>query len=110
MMRTNVYKEKILDLLRKHHLMTVAEIDDAISGADNSTIFRNVKQLLEEGSVKQVLIDGKSTAYECTEDAHDHFICNTCNTVSKIHLNTKELKGMSVSDITIRGVCNACKE
>lgn len=109
-MRTNVYKEKILDLLSKRHLMTVAEIGDAIPGADSSTIFRNVKQLLEEGSIKQVLIDGKSTSYECTKDAHDHFICNTCSTVSKIHLNKKELKGLSVSDITVRGICNACKE
>jgi len=108
-MRTNVYKEKILNLLKKKHLLTIAEIHKAIPDADYSTIFRNVEQLLGDKEIKKVMIDNKSVAYESSKDSHDHFICNDCGEVESIHLPIrKQLKSRSITDITIRGICNGC--
>ena len=107
-MRTNVYKEKILDLLQKKHLLTIAEIHKAIPEADYSTIFRNVEHLLADKEIKKVMIYNKSVAYESAKESHDHFICNDCGTVEPIHIPHKSIEGRKVDDITVRGSCNKC--
>jgi len=110
-MRTNIYKQRIVTLLQKKHLLTISEIHKAIPEADYSTIFRNVEQLLVDGDIKKILIDNKSVAYESAQDSHDHFICNDCGEVEEMHLPIREaLKGKSVSDVTIRGTCNDCQK
>jgi Fe2+ or Zn2+ uptake regulation protein len=107
-MRTNIYKEKILNLLEKRHLMTIAEIHRAIPDADYSTIFRNVEQLLGDKEVKRVVIDSRSVAYESSKDGHDHFICNDCGSVEPIHVPRALIKGRRIDDITLRGSCDVC--
>jgi len=107
-MRTNIYKEKIVSLLRKKHLLTIAEIHKAIPEADYSTIFRNVEHLLAGKVIKKVMIDNKSVAYELAKENHDHFICNDCGTVESIHIPHNSIKGRKIDDITVRGSCNKC--
>jgi len=107
-MRTNIYKEKIVSLLRKKHLLTIAEIHKAIPEADYSTIFRNVERLLAGKVIKKVMIDNKSVAYESAKENHDHFICNDCGTVESIHIPRNSIKGRKIDDITVRGSCNKC--
>ena len=109
-MRTNVYKQQILRLLQKKHLLTIAEIHKAIPEADYSTIFRNVEQLLSSKEIKKVMIDNKSVAYESAKESHDHFICNDCGTVEAIHISHHLIKGRKVDDITVRGSCNKCTD
>ena len=109
-MRTNVYKEQILKLLKKKHLLTIAEIHKAIPEADYSTIFRNVEQLLSGKEIKKVMIDNKSVAYESAKESHDHFICNDFGTVEAIHISHNSIKGRKVDDITVRGSCNKCTD
>lgn len=107
-MRTNIYKEHILKLLNKKHLLTIADIHKAIPDADYSTIFRNIEQLLKDKEIKKVMIDNKSIAYESSKDSHDHFICNDCGTIESIHIPHTFIKGRKVDDITVRGSCNKC--
>jgi Fe2+ or Zn2+ uptake regulation protein len=107
-MRTNIYKEKILTLLRKKHLLTIAEIHKAIPDADYSTVFRNIEQLLTDKEIKRIMVDNKSVAYESASESHDHFICNDCGTVETIDIPHNSIKGRKVDDITVRGSCNKC--
>lgn len=107
-MRTNIYKEKIIDLLKKTHLLTISQIHDALSEADYSTVFRNVEQLVLDKQIKKVLIDNKSCAYELVSDSHDHFICNGCGKIEAIHMPHNSIKGHRIEDIIVRGSCNKC--
>lgn len=108
-MRTNIYKQKIVELLKKKHLLTMAEIHKAIPEADYSTVFRNIEQLLTSKEIKKITIDNKSVAYESSQDSHDHFICNDCGEIESIHLNIqKQFKKNLITDITIRGTCDSC--
>lgn len=109
-MRTNVYKEKIISLLRKKHLLTIAEIHKAIPKADYSTIFRNVEQLLADKKIKKVMIDNKFVAYESAKEGHDHFICNDCGTVESIDIPHNSITGRKIDDITVRGSCDKCTD
>ena len=109
-MRTNIYKEKILSLLKKKHLLTIADIHKAIPEADYSTVFRNVEQLLKNKEVKKVMIDNKSVAYELSHGGHDHFICTECGVVESIHVPRTSIKGHTVEDVTVRGSCQDCAQ
>lgn len=109
-MRTNINKGKILALLKKKHLLTIAEIHAALPDADYSTVFRNVEQLLKDKEIKKVMIDSKSIAYESGQESHDHFICSDCGTVESIHIPHTSIKGHRVEDVTVRGSCNKCAD
>jgi Fe2+ or Zn2+ uptake regulation protein len=107
-MRTNIYQQKISDLLHNKHLMTIAEIHSALPEADYSTVFRNIEQLLEQKQIKKVIIDNKTVAYESCGETHDHFICNDCGVVESIHMPRKLISGYKIEDVTVRGVCGDC--
>ncbi len=108
-MRTNIYKQKIITLFQKKHLLTISEIHKALPEANYSTVFRNVEQLLKDRQIKKVMIDDKSVAYESSKDSHDHFICNDCGVVESIHVPIdNQFKKKIVTDITVRGTCDNC--
>ncbi len=107
-MRINVYKEYILKLLKKKHLLTIAEIHKAIPTADYSTVFRNVEQLLAERKIKRVMINNKFTAYESYQESHDHFICVDCGKIEEVNISHNLIKGRKIHDVTVRGSCSKC--
>lgn len=107
-MRTNIYKEKICALLKKEHLLTIAQIHEAIPDADYSTIFRNIEQLHKDKIIKKVVVDTKSIAYEASDGSHDHFICNDCGMIESISIPHSSITSHKVEDITVRGSCDKC--
>ncbi len=111
-MRTNVYKNEILDLFKKNHLLSISEIQKAIPKADFSTIFRNIKILIKKNELKEIVINHKETRYELARHAHDHFICNDCGDVEPVHITLPkgELSSKRISEVTVRGTCSNCTE
>lgn len=109
-MRVSLYKEQILDLLKSSHLLSMTEINQQISGADFSTIFRNVEQLCAEGLVRKVVVAKDVILYEIAEKnhRHDHFVCTDCGTIESIQLPKKIIGKSKVSDVLVRGVCEEC--
>lgn len=110
-MRTSAYKEKILTLLKKEHLLSIGAIHTAFAEVDYSTIFRNVEQLVMEGKLKKVVIGEKSVAYELLNEQHDHFVCDDCGKVESIHVavSKKELHGARAREVTVHGTCTSCQ-
>ncbi len=108
-MSKNTYKEKILTLLNKNHLLSISEIHKNIPDADYSTIFRNVEQLVKEEKIKKIIIDKNTTNYEKLEHNHYHFICNNCEKIEEVKEKIK-LKNKEVVDVLIRGYCEKCKK
>jgi Fe2+ or Zn2+ uptake regulation protein len=112
-MRTNVYKEKVLEALKKSHLLSISDIHKNVSDADYSTVYRNVKQLVAEKQVRKVVLDKGSVMYELSnyEQGHDHFLCLDCGEVEEIQLSRKSVpisKKHTIHDLLIRGVCDHC--
>jgi Fe2+ or Zn2+ uptake regulation protein len=111
-MKVNLHKNKILNILKKDHLLTISEIHKKIPEVDYSTVFRNIEQLLEDGQIRKVLVNKKITGYEKLDDNHYHFICNNCGKVEPIRekIMSNRLKDKEVTDIVIRGKCHGCKK
>jgi len=112
-MRTSPYKEKILQLFAKNHLLSISDIHKKISGADYSTIYRNVEQLVTHKDIKKVVFDKNTVMYEInnTNNAHDHFICIDCGLIDELErptLTFKSLQNHNITDILIKGLCQNC--
>lgn len=108
-MNKNIYKEKILDLLSKKHLLSISEINKNLPEANQSTIFRNVEQLVKEDKIKKVVIDKNTTSYEKNGDNHYHFICNKCEKIEEVK-DIIKIKDKQITDILIHGYCKRCKK
>lgn len=110
--RNSVYKNKILEILAKKHLLSVADIQKEVE-ADFSTVFRNLEALVKDGLAKKVVISKDQVLYEKAggEHQHDHFVCDDCGTIEEIKINRKGIKQKGVvRDILVRGVCVDCEK
>ena len=86
-----------------------------------ATIYRNIKQLLEAGSIVQLTLPKGEVVYESASLAHHHhFHCQSCDKVFDIHscpLSKKDIEkvlpiGFSASfhSITLEGICSTCNK
>ena len=109
-MRRNKYKEQIVSILNKAHLLSIGEIHKRLKAADYSTVYRNVEQLAQGGVIKKVVLDKDRVLYELCSD-HNHFSCISCDVVDEIEQPVRtSFKDRIVTDILVRGLCGSCKE
>lgn len=85
-------------------------------GLGIATVYRNLKALLEEGSLAAVELPGEPPRYELSgKGHHHHFRCGRCQKVyeldgclgaTKLHL-PKGFRAVS-HELLVHGVCAAC--
>ncbi|MEX0651973.1 MAG: transcriptional repressor [Candidatus Paceibacterota bacterium] len=112
-MSINIYRDKIIKLLEKNHLLSISDIHKKISGVDYSTVYRNIEQLVVDEEIKKVVFDKGRIMYEVnnTQNNHDHFVCNSCGAVDELErpvFNLRLLKNHAVTDVLVRGFCRNC--
>lgn len=89
---------------------------EIVESLNQATVYRNVKQLLASGTVRQLLHPTQGSLYETAEkDHHHHFHCNSCNKVYDVPgcaLKEEGIvpKGFVVEDheIFLYGKCPKC--
>ena len=128
MERNTRQRSALLDALAQSgQTLSPQEICDlaqrAVPRLSLSTVYRQLKQLLEDGEVVRVDLPGQPTRYEAicelaSDEAahhHHHFHCNDCGRVYPIHAcpgHMEELvpRGFKVQrhDLTLHGQCADC--
>ena len=86
-------------------------------GIGIATIYRTLKDMLEEGWIRKVDIPEKALHYEKAHlHHHHHFFCETCEQVFEIEacppgVNTLAPDGFTVNrhEITLYGHCKGCQ-
>lgn len=81
-----------------------------------STIYRNIKALLEEKIISALEVPGSTARYEMTSQAHrHHFLCDSCRKVYNIPICPKEIHSMippgfqmTRHSIILNGYCQTC--
>jgi Fur family ferric uptake transcriptional regulator len=87
-----------------------------VTGLGIATVYRNLKMLVEEGSVQAVALPGDSPRYESTKLAHHHhFQCRSCQRVFDVHGCPGDLArlappGFAIDghELTLYGRCAEC--
>lgn len=115
-MRTNIYKKKILKILENNHLLSIADIHQKISNANYSTVYRNIEQLVAEEQIRKVVFDKGVVMYEIYHDehTHDHFLCTDCGDIKEVNIPVTGLslllENYKIKDLLIRGLCKKCNQ
>ena len=94
-----------------------AEIQKHHPVIGKSTVYRNLRQLAEEGVISHVVIDGVSR-YDRNITDHQHFICDVCNRVYDVEIdcNCSSTNGLDCRygfktvrhELAFFGTCSKC--
>ncbi len=90
---------------------------EIVPGIGMATVYRNLKLLVDEGSIHVVTLPGESPRYESAKhDHHHHFQCTQCLRVFDVHQCPGDFKklapeGFTVErhEITLYGRCADCR-
>lgn len=80
------------------------------------TVYRNLGQMAEEGSIVRLHFAGHPDHYDKTIRPHDHAICVKCGLITDVELNSIKSMiedalhvGILSYELNIQCVCNACQ-
>jgi Fur family peroxide stress response transcriptional regulator len=99
---------------------TAAEVFDGVNRLDprssRATVYRNLKDLVEAGLVREVAVEGRSARFDVKGVRHHHFICDKCGEVENMEwFDVPEPPVDSVGkrivreyEVILRGLCAGC--
>jgi Fe2+ or Zn2+ uptake regulation protein len=111
-------KEVLVNLLHKHHLVSVGEILKMLETEGKSynktSVYRALDQMVADGTVCRQYFNENQAYYELSEDDHMHLVCSSCGKVEEAECEYKQpssIDGFTVDHhhLTLVGVCQACK-
>ena len=112
---------KIALLLSENGILNANDLQNILN-VDKATIYRNLKSLLKKNIIREILTDEKSFyEIDCNihNPIHPHFECVKCkkiyclkplsaqDTINLSHYTDFEINSI---EITIKGICNECKQ
>jgi Fe2+ or Zn2+ uptake regulation protein len=125
--RKTIQKQIVIETLNelkhvKGHL-SIDEIYNAIkenyASISKTTVYRNVRQLAEAGTIKQVMLEDGLERYDLNTHDHYHFTCIACRTIYDVEIDglpdfsqcLEENYGFETetANLSFTGICNSCK-
>ena len=98
------------DHLNAYQIYYIAR--NKISNISLGTVYRNLSNLVNEGKIRKIEVDGVDRFDR--NNKHSHFVCNKCGDITDINdsvlLDNKYIDGNLVMDydIKIKGICKKC--
>ena len=101
-------------------IMTLAQ--NSVPQLSLATVYRSIKSLQEDGSIKPVLLPGQNPRYEMFEQPHEHahhhhFQCRACERVFALDACPGNLEKIAPNGFTVEaheiilyGRCKQCTE
>jgi Fur family ferric uptake transcriptional regulator len=94
----------------------LVEVAALVPTINLSTLYRNIKTLIEHGQVEAHEVAGQPPRYTLAKAEHaHHFLCQSCNRLFMIHLCPKDIASMVPAgfvmyrhSITLEGLCKEC--
>ena len=123
-MKYSKQREMILNCIKSNPVHPTADLIYETLKKDHpnlslGTVYRNLNQLAEHGMIRKVAIPGYADRFDGTLEAHDHFICLTCQQVIDLsveNLNTIKQSleaeyGIEIlsTELSFKGVCQSCQ-
>ena len=124
MTRNTVQRQIILEILQKYNAHpTVEDVYQEIHKhhptISKATVYRNLRQLAENGEALQILMPDEPERFDKRTDRHYHFRCGSCGIMYDVDIDYPKEMDEAVSkkyefdvyghDIVFRGLCASCK-
>ncbi|MFN0107363.1 MAG: Fur family transcriptional regulator [Blastocatellia bacterium] len=126
-LRNTKQRQAILDAIEKHggHL-TAEEVYTIVKGRHPllslGTVYRNLRVLTEQGSVRELDFGMAITYFETTKDPHYHLVCRVCSGIVDVEIElekklmalvekAKVADGFQIEEhrLDFVGICKACQ-
>ena len=84
-----------------------------------ATCYRNLKTLLNEGKVIQIMTSDNIAHFDYVKHDHYHLVCKCCNSIKDMDANSIVINDNNsllnnfkadIKNLVIYGVCNKCQE
>jgi len=101
--------------LSPHEVLSLAQRE--LKGLGIATVYRNIRSLLEQGSLTSVHLPGGSVLYEVAgKEHHHHFQCDRCHRVFELDGCVPAITKLAKPkfqvlrhDLTLYGLCADCR-
>lgn len=118
-------RELLMAQLRRHRIHPTADELYALVRAENptislATVYRNLNQLVDGGSVMRISIPGQADRFDDKNDGHQHMMCMQCGSITDIPTSALPDICGTVADNTgldvyacsmiFYGTCKACEK
>jgi Fe2+ or Zn2+ uptake regulation protein len=118
MKRQTPLKKEVLQLLKRHHFLTVPQLVEKLHTrnlpVNKTSVYRTIESFLKDEVVCQQTFENE-LVYELQADHHDHLYCTNCGKVEKTDCQleavpAEQLKGFSIDHhhLTLYGRCARC--
>ena len=119
-------REDLLSILKNSKSRPTAEelynsIKEKIPSVSRGTVYRNLKDLVDEGYIIKISMAGGADRYDYIHKKHNHIICKYCGMVKDFEYDF-DLKNVKLSvikqtemdplldGVIVYGICGKCKE
>lgn len=119
-------REDLLSILKNSKSHPTAEelynsIKEKIPSVSRGTVYRNLKDLVDEGYIIKISMAGGADRYDYIHKKHNHIICKYCGMVKDFEYDF-DLKNVKLSvikqtemdplldGVIVYGICGKCKE
>jgi Fe2+ or Zn2+ uptake regulation protein len=124
MYKNTVQRQIIFDIVKNFETHPTveevyAEIQKRYRNISKSTVYRNLRQLAQDGEIGQVSFPDDSERYDRRADQHYHFKCSICGVMYDVDIEyidgindtVQEKYGFQVDahDLVFRGTCPKCR-
>lgn len=119
-------REDLLSILKNSKSHPSAEelynsIKEKIPSVSRGTVYRNLKDLVDEGYIIKISMAGGADRYDYIHKKHNHIICKYCGMIKDFEYDF-DLKNVKLSvikqtemdplldGVIVYGICGKCKE
>ena len=119
-------REDLLSVLKNSKSHPTAEelynsIKEKIPSVSRGTVYRNLKDLVDEGYIIKISMAGGADRYDYIHKKHNHIICKYCGMIKDFEYDF-DLKNVKLSvikqtemdplldGVIVYGICGKCKE
>ncbi len=93
------------------------ELRPSFPGLSLGTVYRNLRQLTEEGYIRSIGVIGGQERFDGRVTPHAHFVCERCGRVLDVEL-PEDFKAppaagiyrVTGGEVRLRGICSECGE
>ena len=119
MPRTSIIPEKIVELLNKNHLLSVAKMQEIFESSgenyNKTSIYRSLEKLIENGEICKQNFSEQEAVYELRNNHHDHAVCTNCEKIVAVECESHLKKNVSGFNIdhhhtTLYDLCDNCSK
>lgn len=126
--RQTIQKQLILEALDRFKMvkghLSIDEIYNAIKevypSISKTTVYRNVRQLAEAGTIRQITLEDGIERYDLNTHDHHHFTCTSCGEIYDVDVPELPNFSQSISkhygfstekiNLSFSGICAECAE